>query len=672
MRRFLCFIWSSLCAAAFSLPTDSVDLPSLSPAGVSALLADWHLDAVFAAKFEAVKLDGDALAFSTEQELRDAFPEVPGLHWSRLFRKLQPLRIKNIESGGGPAGFAADSKKVGVPSNATPSPITAEMARSQHRVLQDALDIDFDGYSGVIVAQNESLVKFGSDMAIVRTPEGLTVIAPKVSVTGDLDVSGAFTIQGDELAAADSTQPYGKSGATAATSCRAILQRDSSAKSGTYFLNRLRQRSAYAAYCDMDRGGLELIFKISHGVGGDAVDLWETTDGVNEEKRTMNLLQNDNYCAANKQDVWDDDGFMSIHAHIMQGNRLARYITFDPSGSDSSSWFSADYAVASDWIDLLSEDKNFFSINGDETYGRNWFVNGNYGGCGVDAGWMVLDDEYSDPCDWEVVNNGPSGAIDILYSPLTTIGNADDDWIQADAFAVLVDVDTVYKSCQHALSFLDYEAQDGQYWVNHNNNTSPHLVYCDMESGGYELVFKVVHGGLVDDAYALWSDSVYDTSPLSGQNADPVTWVEHYGSPFRHTAFDLDITVSDVDVRIVTDGDVQKYMHFVLDSDADSESWFSKTYLQGSSWTDIFTEDVNFFSIEGDGNNDRGWFVNSNYGGCSVDAGWLAIAGAADGVCTWEDSEEQFPDIRYSRLKTKDEADTYGVADLMAVFYLWN
>ena len=68
----------------------------------------------------------------------------------------------------------------------------------------------------------------------------------------------------------------------------------------------------------MDRGGLELIFKISHGVGGDAVDLWETTDGVNEEKRTMNLLQNDNYCAANKQDVWDDDGFMSIHAHIMQ------------------------------------------------------------------------------------------------------------------------------------------------------------------------------------------------------------------------------------------------------------------------------------------------------------------------------------------------------------------
>ena len=55
---------------------------------------------------------------------------------------------------------------------------------------------------------------------------------------------------------------------------------------------------------------------------------------------------------------------------------------------------------------------------------------------------------------------------------------------------------------------------------------------------------------------------------------------------------------------------------------------------------------------------DTGRFVNSNYGGCSVDAGWLAVPGSADGVCTWEDDEESFPDIRYSRLKTKDQADT--------------
>lgn len=52
-------------------------------------------------------------------------------------------------------------------------------------------------------------------------------------------------------------------------------------------------------------------------------------------------------------------------------------------------------------------------------------------------------------------------------------------------------------------------------------------------------------------------------------------------------------------------------------------------------------------------------------------SGWLVVAGKADGVCTWEDVEESYPDIRYSRLNTKDEANTYGVADLLAVFYLW-
>lgn len=634
-------------------------LAELSTADVTSLLESWNLHKVFGDKFADVGIDGDALAFSTVAELQEAFPSIPSLHWNRLRRKLAPLQPE---------------QEVAAPSAAQHQPRKLKEAdsnaASEHRMLEALVDMDLSSYSGVKIAQNDSLVKFGEDMAIIRTSEGLTVYTTKLTVDGDLEVTGDILgVSGVTVAA----NQYGRTADTAAVSCRSVLQRDGSATNGIYYLNRLKTRDAYQAYCDMDRGGLELIFKISHGVGGDAVDIWDSSDGLNENRATMNLLQNDNYAAANKEQVWDAPNFLSIHAHIMQGNRLARYITFDPSGSDSGDWFSGDFAVDSDWTDLLTEDKNFFSINGDTNYGRNWFVNGNYGGCSVDAGWLVLDDEYSDPCDWEVVNNGPSGAIDILYSPLNTIGNADDDWIQADSFAVLVDVDVVYKSCPHALSSLNYEASDGQYWVNHNNNTSPHLVYCDMESGGYELVFKVVHGGMEDDAYALWADSTYDTSPLSGQNADPVTWVEHYASPYRHTAFDYDdISVTDVDVRIVTDGDVMKYMHFVLDSDATSESWFSLDYLQGSSWTDIFTEDVNFFSIEGDGNYDRGWFVNSNYGGCSVDAGWFAIAGSSDGVCDWEDVEEEFPDIRYSRKKTKDQADTYGVADLMAVFYLWN
>ena len=95
----------------------------------------------------------------------------------------------------------------------------------------------------------------------------------------------------------------------------------------------------------------------------------------------------------------------------------------------------------------MSAEKNYFSMAGDTTNGREFFVNGNYGGCTVDSGWMVLDNEAADPCTWETDNNGQSGAIDILYSPLTTESNADAQWVQADTFAVLVDIDVVRIHC---------------------------------------------------------------------------------------------------------------------------------------------------------------------------------------------------------------------------------
>lgn len=63
----------------------------------------------------------------------------------------------------------------------------------------------------------------------------------------------------------------------------------------------------------------------------------------------------------------------------------------------------------------------------------------------------------------------------------------------------------MYDSCPDALEQLDYAAKNGHYWVDHKNQTSPQIVYCDMENGGYELVFKVVHGGGITDANSLWT-----------------------------------------------------------------------------------------------------------------------------------------------------------------------
>ena len=132
-------------------------------------------------------------------------------------------------------------------------------------------------------------------------------------------------------------------------------------------------------------------------------------------------------------------------------------------------------------------------------------------------------------------------------------------------------------------------------------------------------------------------------------------------------------------MRVVADGVEKKYLHFVLDNDATYTSWFSIDYLQSSSWTDVrsrkscFATAIplpslphiaaffhifepmpvevvvsfsykcccsvgcrvdlqlasatkNYFSIAGDTTNARSFLVNSNYGGCDVDAGARSVS----------------------------------------------
>ena len=186
----------------------------------------------------------------------------------------------------------------------TPTPVR-RLAVSDH---------DLSDYSGVRMASNKSVVRFADDMAVLRQDDGLVVVAPMLTIEGDLKVEG--TVYGAASANLGSTAD------TAAVSCRSILQLDSSARDGIYYITRLDAEEPYRAYCDMTRGGLELVrynarchchchciacsgsfasnsgpltyqhtlfqvFKITHGVGGDAVDLWADTDGHNEETKCV-------------------------------------------------------------------------------------------------------------------------------------------------------------------------------------------------------------------------------------------------------------------------------------------------------------------------------------------------------------------------------------------------
>ena len=69
---------------------------------------------------------------------------------------------------------------------------------------------------------------------------------------------------------------------------------------------------------------------------------------------------------------------------------------------------------------------------------------------------------------------------------------------------------------------------------------------------------------------------------------------------------------------------------------SDKLNWFSFSRLNQSSWTDMKTQPNNYFSIHGDPGNGRHFLINSNYGGCLKDAGWMVIIAKAPPSCDWE------------------------------------
>ncbi|KAI8518000.1 hypothetical protein Bbelb_040170 [Branchiostoma belcheri] len=104
----------------------------------------------------------------------------------------------------------------------------------------------------------------------------------------------------------------------------------------------------------------------------------------------------------------------------------------------------------------------------------------------------------------------------------------------------------------------------------------------------------------------------------------------------------------------------------------DKFNWFSKSRLLSSPWNDISTEPQNIFSIRGTLYAKRSFYINRNWGGCSKDAGWLAVAdGGPLRICEWEQApKDQLPYIRFS--KTTGYANYNGgdivTADRMVIY----
>jgi len=217
-------------------------------------------------------------------------------------------------------------------------------------------------------------------------------------------------------------------------------------------------------------------------------------------------------------------------------------------------------------------------------------------------------------------------------------------------------------SCKDILNKARKQLSNGVFWIRLQGNQQALPVYCDMAAGGWTMIFKAVSG--VDRR--VWD--LYNSAEASAEFVTAALDItnqhrDHYKN--RVVMHWQSFSPSQAKV-IVYEGGVNKKELFFNAAGTDKLNWFSEGKLVSSSWTDIKTEETNYFSIEGDG--PRNFLINRNYGGCDVDAGWL-VAGA--GIhCSWETSAAHKNKVLYSKKSTYTNwnSNDVGIGDVLAVF----
>jgi len=230
-------------------------------------------------------------------------------------------------------------------------------------------------------------------------------------------------------------------------SCQQIKTADPMAPDGVYTIDPdgMGNGASISAYCDMttDGGGWTMVFKLSSGVAGDANNLW-TGAALNESDPALLDLKKatKHYVSGYIANYWNKNGVVvsEVRTHVYKNAAIQKFWKYDGATTTSINWFTNTRLTASSYPDLPGGPFNYYAIAGDGGNGRRWFINRQYGGCGVDAGWLIID-SAPDPCSWETNVNAP--ALRILYAPGVSFTNwqtaVDNNQIGfADVFATFV------------------------------------------------------------------------------------------------------------------------------------------------------------------------------------------------------------------------------------------
>lgn len=190
----------------------------------------------------------------------------------------------------------------------------------------------------------------------------------------------------------------------------------------------------------------QLAFKLSDSTPQlDAFTGWTNTGGFNEGTPAAQALINNGLDYKNGTLVDNWSNVLSVRVSFYTGGVEQAFVEFDGTGTTKNNFYTQANITSSSWTDTAGP-ANFFSIPGDATYSRHWFINNNYGGCGADTGHAVVIDAGSQPCNWEQSRSPLVGTDEraFLYSLASTEVNWNSASVGvADTFAVFMTTDQV-------------------------------------------------------------------------------------------------------------------------------------------------------------------------------------------------------------------------------------
>jgi len=221
-----------------------------------------------------------------------------------------------------------------------------------------------------------------------------------------------------------------------------------------------------------------------------------------------------------------------------------------------------------------------------------------------------------------------------------------------------------YKSC--AELFTAGFTKDGVYQIL-SDQSEMIDVYCDQSSrgGGWTMVFKVV-SGVSADIYQLWTSA----ESLNENNTKALNVTSSFKGHYKNRFVQNWPTARPKEARVALYSNNESKPVEILSlvfnaTNSNNVNWFSRGRLTHSPWTDLFTEPLLTFALQGCCG--RTFYITKSHGGCPQDFGWLLVS---FNDCVYESRLPQTT-VMYSNHTSYVNWNNYGnvgIADTLVVY----